>query len=422
MTDTPGTKNYRNYVLAMLTIVYIFNFVDRQLLVILQESIKEDLRLSDTQLGLLTGFTFAIFYATLGIPIARLADRWNRRNIVAISLIVWSAMTAISGTVQNFVQLLLARIGVGVGEAGGSPPAHAIISDYFPPNKRAKAFSIYSTGIYLGVLLGFLAGGYLNGELGWRNSFFLIGIPGILFAVLLLATVREPIRGAMDRGREATASITLGQVAKTLFSLKSFTWLALATGFHAFTTYALGNWMPSILFRMHDLTSAQVGLSLGLIMGLGGAAGTLTGGYLAGRLGTANPKWYMWIPALGAVVAMPGALLAIFSDNTTIALIGLALANLANACFLPPAIAITHNLVPTHMRAFSSAVLFFVLNLIGLGLGPLTVGIISDILEPTFGIEGLRWAMMVTFVTVIIAIGMYFSASRHVKADLHRPE
>ncbi len=197
--ENKGTVNngevstlYRNYVLAMLTLVYVFNFIDRQLLVILQESIKKELHLSDTQLALLTGFSFAIFYVVLGIPISRFADKTNRRNTVAISLGLWSLMTACSGLARNFVQLLLARIGVGVGEAGGSPPAHAMISDYFPPQKRSTALSVYSTGIYIGVMIGFLIGGYLNQHLGWRTAFFVLGIPGIIFSLLFFAMVKEP--------------------------------------------------------------------------------------------------------------------------------------------------------------------------------------------------------------------------------------
>src|SRR6188768_9414 len=207
VTRTNEVSNaYRNYVLVMLTLVYVFNFIDRQLLVILQESIKKELHLSDTQLGMLSGFTFAIFYVTLGIPIARLADRTSRKNTVAVSLGLWSAMTAFSGLARNFIQLLLARIGVGVGEAGGSPPAHAMISDYFPPQKRSTALSIYSTGIYFGILIGFLMGGYLNQHLGWRTAFFVVGIPGIIFSILFYVFVKEPRRGATD----VTATSTIG--------------------------------------------------------------------------------------------------------------------------------------------------------------------------------------------------------------------
>src|SRR5262245_32976701 len=227
MPTTAPSNRYRNYVLIMLTLVYVFNFIDRQLIVILQESIKKELKLSDTQLGLLSGFTFAIFYVTLGLPIARLADKTNRKNVVAVSLALWSAMTAFSGLARNFIQLLLARIGVGVGEAGGSPPAHAMISDYFPPEKRSTALSIYSIGIYFGILIGFLMGVYLNQELGWRTAFFIIGIPGILFAILFYATVKEPRKGATEISSAiSTENQSLGRVIRLLFSSKSFLFLS----------------------------------------------------------------------------------------------------------------------------------------------------------------------------------------------------
>src|SRR5580700_6887797 len=231
--NATGGDRYRNYVLAMLTLVYVFNFVDRQILVILQESIKKELHLSDTGLGLLSGFTFAIFYVTLGIPIALVADKGNRRNIVAMSLGLWSIMTAFSGMARNFIQLLLARIGVGVGEAGGSPPAHAMISDYFPPEKRSTALSVYSTGIYIGILVGFLMGGYLNQHLGWRTAFFVLGIPGILFSLFFFTTVKEPQRGATDAdAAAANQSHSLGEVLRYLYSTKTFVYLTLATGLH----------------------------------------------------------------------------------------------------------------------------------------------------------------------------------------------
>src|SRR5580698_6393740 len=208
--DTPAfSTQYRNYVLFMLTIVYVFNFIDRQVLVILQESIKKDLRLSDAQLGFLSGFTFAIFYAVLGVPIARLADKGNRRNTVTLSLGLWSIMTAVSGTARNFIQLAVARVGVGVGEAGGSPPAHAMISDYFPPRRRSTALSIYSTGIYFGTLIGYIMGGYLNQRLGWRTAFFAVGAPGIFFSLLFYTTVKEPRRGSTDTASQRPTGTTV---------------------------------------------------------------------------------------------------------------------------------------------------------------------------------------------------------------------
>jgi len=246
--NPPPSRSYRNFVLIMLTLVYVFNFIDRQLLVILQESIKKDLHLSDTQLGMLSGFTFALFYVTLGIPIARLADKTSRRNVVAVSLGLWSIMTALSGTAKNFIHLLLARIGVGVGEAGGSPPAHAMISDYFPPNERSTALSVYSTGIYFGIMIGFLTGGYLNQSLGWRTAFFTLGIPGILFSLLFYFTVKEPGRGATDKASIATGEPhSIGTVVKKLFATHSFVYLAFATALNVFCIYGLSNWSPSFL-------------------------------------------------------------------------------------------------------------------------------------------------------------------------------
>src|SRR5689334_13096231 len=229
---------YRNFVLVMLTLVYVFNFIDRQLIVILQESIKKELKLTDTQLGMLSGFTFAIFYVTLGIPIARLADRTNRKNTVAGSLGLWSVTTAVSGLARNFVQLLFARIGVGVGEAGGSPAAHAMISDYFPPIRRSTALSVYSTGIYFGILIGFLMGGYLNQHLGWRMAFLALGIPGVLFSLLFYATVKEPRRGATDVDSALPGKgHSFAEVLRFLFSTRTFPFLALATGLHVFSIY-----------------------------------------------------------------------------------------------------------------------------------------------------------------------------------------
>lgn len=413
------SNGYRNYVLAMLTIVYIFNFIDRQILVILQESIKADLQLSDTQLGLLSGFTFAIFYVTMGIPIARYADSNNRKNIVSVSLALWSAMTALSGFAQNFLQLLLARIGVGVGEAGGSPPAHAMISDYFPPEKRATALSVYSMGIYFGILIGFLMGGYLNESFGWRNAFLLVGIPGILFAVVFYFTVKEPIRGASDRKKTAKGlRYSLRAVLGVLFSKKAFIYLALATALSAFCNYGIGNWMPSFLARVHKMPIVEIGTWLGLIIGVGGGIGTFIGGYMADYLGKNDKKWYFKISAYSILVSLPFIIGAFFLNNTTAVLVSLGIAVVLTSTYLGPSIAITHSLVPPEMRAFSSAILFFVLNLIGLGLGPLVVGMVSDLLAPSIGTESLRWALVITVPVIILAMVLYFGGAKRIEGDL----
>ena len=403
---------YRNFVLVMLTLVYVFNFIDRQLLVILQESIKKDLQLSDTQLGLLSGFTFAIFYVTMGIPIARLADKRNRRNIVAMSLALWSLMTALSGLARNFVQLLLARIGVGVGEAGGSPPAHAMISDYFRPEKRATALAVYSTGIYIGMMFGFVMGGYLNESVGWRTAFYLIGIPGVLFSILFYFVVGEPQRGATDVSAPAQEGHSFVDVLRLLFSKKIFIFLSFASGLHAFCIYGVANWAPSFLVRLHGLSYGEVGVSLGLMFGIGGALGTFAGGFLTDRFGKNDPRWYLRIPAFAIILSLPFLISALFTSDALTSQICFGVCSSLNSMYLGPSISVAHKLVPASMRALTSAIFFLILNIIGLGFGPLTVGILSDVLTPSFGIESLRWAMSGMVIVSTTAILLFFGASR----------
>ena len=248
----------RNYVLVLLTLVYTFNFIDRQLLSILQESIKVELLLSDSQLGLLTGFAFALFYVSAGVPIARFADRSNRRNIVAASIGLWSFMTAISGFVQNYAQLLAARVGVGVGEAGGSPPSHSIVSDIFPPERRASALSFYSTGVNLGILFGFLFGGWLNEFFGWRIAFMVVGIPGIVLALIVRATIHEPVRGLIENKTASKEQVPFKEVVTVLWQRKTFRHLAFASGLNAFAGYGTANWLASFFIRSHEMTTGEL--------------------------------------------------------------------------------------------------------------------------------------------------------------------
>jgi len=399
----------------MLTLVYVFNFVDRQLLVILQESIKKELKLSDTQLGLLSGFTFAIFYVTLGIPIARFADKRNRRNIVAGSLGLWSIMTAFSGLAGNFIQLLLARIGVGVGEAGGSPPAHAMISDYFPPEKRSTALSVYSTGIYIGVLIGFLMGGYLNQHYGWRTAFLVMGVPGIIFSLLFYVTVKEPKKGATDV-RESTSGKTysLNTALKLLFSNSIFLYLAIAIALHMFCIFALLNWTPSFLSRLHGMTNINIGVSLGLIFGVSGAIGTYVRKILTDRLGKRDKRHHLKVPAYSILISILFTAGALFFQNNYLTLFCLGVSAFLQSMYLGPFIAVAHSLVPSSMRAFNSAIVLFMLNLFGLGFGPLVVGIISDLLQPSLGIESLRWALSIILLVNIISAALFFGAARKI--------
>ena len=417
MTDPDYSTTYKRFVLAMLTIVYAFNFIDRQILVILQESIKADMGFSDAQLGLLSGFSFALVYVFAGIPIAYLADRSNRRNIIAVALSVWSGMTALSGLAQNYTHLLIARIGVGLGEAGGSPPAHSMISDYYPPERRGTALSIYSAGVYIGILFGFLFGGAIAEHYGWRSAFFIMGIPGILFALFFKITVREPIRGRWETDKEQD-NPSFKETISTLRQLPTFWYLAIGSALSAFVGYGNGNFFPSFLIRNHGMTLTEVGITLAITAGFMGAIGSYLGGFLADRLGKEDKRWYIWVPLIGGLLGFFPNLYMLLADDIQHVLICVAFVNLATTTYLGPVLAISHSMVPPAMRALTSAILFFVLNIIGLGLGPLTTGLLSDTFEPIFGSDHLRYAMLVTVLVGGLGMLMFYIASKKLPFNL----
>jgi predicted MFS family arabinose efflux permease len=407
------------YALGMLTLVYAFNFIDRQLLAILQESIKADLSLSDSQLGLLTGFAFAIFYVTAGIPIARWADHANRRNIVAGSLFIWSFMTALSGMVQNYTQLVLARIGVGIGEAGGSPPSHSMISDIFPPNRRATALGFYSTGVSFGILFGFLFGGWLNEYFGWRTAFLVVGIPGVFLSGLIMLTLREPTRGLIEQKTVTAESVPLKKVIQTLWESRTFRHLSLAASLNAFSGYSTASWTASFMIRSHEMSTGELGTWLAIIIGLCGAIGVFFGGMAADWLSPRDKRWYMWLPAISGFIAVPFMVAVYIADTPYLALSMMLIPGLLHQVYLGNTLATTHNLVGLKMRATSSAILFFILNIIGLGCGPFLVGLLSDQLSASHGADSLRLAMLYLLPAVMFwsACHFYF-ASKHLRKDL----
>lgn len=418
--DNAISRRVAGYGLFMLTLVYAFNFVDRQILVILQEPIKVEMGLSDAQLGLLSGFSFALVYITAGIPIAYWADRSNRRNIIAGALTVWSGMTALSGLAQNYTQLLLARIGVGIGEAGGSPPSHSMISDFYPPAQRGTALAIFSTGVHFGVLLGFVLGGVISQMYGWRIAFMAVGLPGIVLAALLLLTVREPSRGRWESAAQAAFKPSWKQTFAELSSYRSFWYLAAAGGLTAFVGYGSGNFAPSFMVRNHGMEMAEVGVVLAIFGGGGGMLGTFLGGFLADRLGVRDKRWYMWLPAIAGALALPLGFPYLLLSDTTAVIGFLFVVTIMINTYLGPSLAIAHTLVPPAMRSLTSAILFFVLNIIGLGLGPLTTGLLSDLYAPRFGVDSLRYAMLTVGVLGSPAVVLYLLAARHLPADLAR--
>ncbi len=414
------TPRYSNYALGLLLGVYIFNFIDRQILSILIESIKDEIELSDAQLGFLGGIAFALFYTFAGIPIARWADRGSRRTIIALSVLIWSLFTAFTGAARNFSMILLARVGVGIGEAGCSPPAHSLISDFFPPDRRGTALSIYSLGIPIGASIGTLVGAWVGEAFGWRTAFVVVGAPGILLALLVRMTLREPVRGRS----EATAPVesdgeSVGEVLRFMAGLRSFWHLSFGCALHGFVGYGAAYFVPSFFARVHGMGLAERGSWLAAI-GLVAVVGTYLGGWLGDRLAPRDVRWYLWVPGIATIAGVPIALGYFLSPDPYVALLVFGIpAGIAGPMYLGPSFAMTQTLVKPHMRAMAAAILLFILNLIGLGIGPWFVGYLSDALAPQYGDESLRWSLV-----SIVSIGNawaathYFLAARTLKSDL----
>jgi predicted MFS family arabinose efflux permease len=413
------SPQYRKYVLGMLVVVYAFNFLDRQIVTILAEPIKNDLGLNDTQIGLMTGLAFALFYTILGIPLARLADRSNRVSIITGALVVWSGMTALCGMAQNFTQMLAARIGVGVGEAGCSPPAHSLIADYYPANQRASALSIYALGIPIGSIMGLLAGGWIAEFYGWRMAFFVVGLPGIALAFAVKMTIREPIRGMSDPV-SSKAMEQLPLIATMLHLLKNRTLMHIAMGgaLTSFVGYGLGQWLPAYFIRIHEMGIAETATYFGLVLGVASAVGTFLGGTLSDKLSKRDVRFYAWLPAAGVLVAFPFYVAAMMSDNPYIAIAILIVPSTLNSLWLGPSFGTIQNLAPTRMRAMASALMLFILNIIGLGLGPFLVGVLSDLLSGTFGIDSLRYAILIATVAYFWAAAHFVMAGKTIRQDL----
>lgn len=419
--DVYQQASARYTALGLLTIAYVFNFIDRQILTILQESIKAELVLSDTQLGLLTGFAFALFYVVMGLPIARWADRGNRQSIIALSIAVWSGFTALSGSVQNFWQLLMVRIGVGVGEAGCSPPAHSMLSDIFPRSERATALSVYNTGISVGVLFGFLVGGWINEFFGWRAAFLAVGLPGLLLALVVKVWLKEPIRNRLEplKDQKVEEPPALTEVLAVLWRAKTFRCLMLSSTLFAFAGYGLLNWLPSFYIRVHSMSTGALGTWFSLIIGIGGAVGTIGCGVLCDRLGKQDARWYCWVTAIFMACAVPCVAALLLVADTTVSLLLFIIPGVVLAAYPAPLIAVTHGLVNNRMRAFSSAVVYLILNLLGLGIGPVAIGALSDGLSAQYGADGLRYAM-VSMLPICYVLGVIFAllAARYIREDL----
>lgn len=411
------TEPYAWYVLAILTLVYTMNFVDRQIIGIVSPAIKEELGLSDSMLGLLKGLAFAVLYTAVGIPVAWLADRWNRVNIVTISLAVWSGFTALSGVAANAMHLALARVGVGIGEAGGSPPSHSIISDYFPKEKRSTALALYSLGIPFGQMLAFLGGGWVLENLGWRNAFLAVGIPGVALAIILKLTVREPVRGAKDIGNMA-APIPFREGVAALLAIPSFWGLLVAATAASFTGYGVGMWVVDFYRRTFELSYQEITIPLGILNGVAYGIGTWLGGILTDRAGKKDKGAYARIPAIGMALTIVVGTLQLWSPTPFWAFFWTAPFLVGLGLYLGPTWSLVQTLAPPSMRAFAVAFMFFVLNIIALGIAPLWVGALSDIFSKTYGeVLGLKIALTTLGLSSLIAVIAFFWTAKKLPGD-----
>ncbi|HEY6328849.1 MAG TPA: MFS transporter [Blastocatellia bacterium] len=423
------TEAYRYYVAWLLCGVYLLNQADRQIFAVLQQPIKETFAFSDAQLGLIGGTAFALFYATLAIPIARLADRTHRVNIIAVSLALWSLFTAITGMAANFWQMLGARLVVGVGEAGCSPPSYSVISDYFESKRRATAIGIYSLGLSGGSILGLLVGSKIAEAHGWRSAFYVMGLPGILLALIVRLTLREPPRGLSDNAPVAGQAPVVRRVLAGLWDKRSFRRLSVAASLYAIAANGIGSFYAVFLMRSHTMRLAEAGGWLALAS-IGGLAGAFLGGKIADLLANrkGDARWLMWIPAVALTANLPVGFFLYTADGKTWVIVLLMINITLSGAYLAPTVATTQRLVGPRERALASAILFFLMSLVGLGLGPILTGYLSDAFKRHFislgrsaavaSGDGLRMAFICMLVTPLLAVVFYISAARKVREEL----
>ncbi|PZU50195.1 MAG: MFS transporter [Sphingomonas sp.] len=428
---TPG---YRRYALWVLLIIYILNFLDRQIVTILAEPIKQELGLKDWQLGMMTGLAFAIFYTVLGIPIARYAERGNRPFIISAAVAVWSLFTILCGFAQNFWQLVLARVGVGIGEAGCTPPAHSLISDYVEREKRASALAFYSLGTPIGALLGMALGGLIADAWGWRTAFLVAGAPGLLMAIVAGTTLVEPRKQlSADLAARQKSGPSFKEALAEIRGKRTFWLIAFGVSIKAFIGYGSGVFIAPFFFRNHGEQLTQIaagyglglagflGLTLGIVVGLTGAVGIWAGGQLADRYGAKDLRHYMGIPAVSTLLGIPVYITALFVESAVLALVLMAIPPILNGLWYGPAYAAIQGLVRPETRATATAILLFIVNLIGLGMGPLVVGAVSDLLSGPFGLgpaQGVRWSLALFNLFGIVASILFWLARGSIREEM----
>jgi MFS family permease len=409
LTATAEVRTSRaSIVLALLLIAYIFNYLDRQILGILAGPIITELKLTDTQFGLLSGPPFAIFYSILGIPFAFLADKTSRSRVIAAAVALWSAFTALCGTASSFWHLFAFRMGVGVGEAGGVAPSYALIADYFPPQRRARALAIFSLGVPIGLSAGTLMGAYIAAAVSWRAAFYAMGLAGVVLAPVLLLVLKDPVKPVAS-----VSAAPIGQVFPMVAKKPVFWLIAFAASFSSLSGYGLAVWVPSVLERSFGMGLIGRGQFLASVVFLGGCTGVFAGGWLADRLGARDRAWYAKLPAIAWLITAPTFAAGLLTHNAVLAWFLLLIPNALNILWLGPVIAAVQHLVPQRMRATASASFLLINNLIGLGVGPFLIGRLSDALKHSYGTEALRYAAVaVTAFYLVAALLMFLAAPR----------
>jgi len=420
MTDTtakPEAPSYRYWVLGLLFIAYTFNFIDRQIMGILNVPIQTELGASDEQMGLLGGLSFALLYTGLGIPIAFLADRWDRSWIMTGALALWSGFTALCGFAQNYTQLFLARMGVGVGEAGGVAPAYSLISDYFPPKERARALAVYSFGIPIGSAAGIALGGIVASLVDWRVAFIVVGLAGVLYAPIFRIFVREPQRGRYDVKAEAPKRAGFFEALGYIVKKPSFWLLSIGAAFSSMMGYGSFYWIPTFLQRSYGFDLQQAAFFYASILLIGGVIGVWLGGFLGDKLGAQKRAMFALVPAGAWLLAMPCYALGLLSPSPTIAFFLFMAPTALGMVWLGPVIAAVQHLAPPHMRTVASASFLFINNLIGIGVGTWALGRLSDALSSQYGEESLRYSILYGTGFYVVAALLYLLASRFLKRD-----
>jgi len=411
------------YALVMLTLIYSLNFLDRTVITILIDPIKHTYHLSDKVMGFISGFGFVIMYSILAAPVARWADRGNRRSIIGWGLVVWSGMTALGGVARNTLQLTLSRFGVGIGEAAGTAPSASMISDLFPGSRRSTAMAVYQLGPVIGGFLGAFVGGWVNQHYGWHHAFLVAGIPGLLVALIFRFTVKEPARGVSEERRVNTGQQKLWETLEFMWRQRCYMLILIGFCFTTFTQFGFGTWTAPFLGRIHHLNTEQIGIAVGTIRAVAGLVGTLAGGWLSDWLASHwDIRWKIYVSGICSILAFPGVLFFTLSHSLTWCYVGLTIVSLFSPVHVGPIVAASHSTVKVAMRAFSTSIVYLISELIGLGLGPYLMGVFNDHYRAYFGVDVIRYSLSTAAVATFVGGAIFLFAAQYFERDIARAD